>query len=181
MKRSILSATAVAIAFGIAVGGLAGCGTPARDEQSNIPQSASMEADLSSVNISVTGYRLGSGSWNVDASTATGASSGSLGDQKVLVCDLLLTNKSSEKTVISPIDLLSASQGGETLQFGALYNEDGSYRNPESVEVEPGQTLSGVAIWNIDDLQTPVKIKFKCGWEPSLSIMPGRLTESDAK
>lgn len=174
MKRSILSATAVAVAFGIAVGGLCGCGNI---DQSNIPQSASMEPDRSSVNISVTGYRLGRGSWNVDASTATGASSGSLGDQKALVCDLLLTNKSSEKTVISPIDLLSASQGGETLQFGALYNEDGSYRNPESVEVEPGQTVSGIAIWNIDDLQTPVKIKFKCGGEPSLTIMPGKLTE----
>mgnify|MGYP002770485133 CR=1 FL=1 len=181
MKRSILSATAVAIAFGIAIGGLAGCGTPARDEQSNIPQSASMEPNLSSVNISVTGYRLGSGSWNVDASTATGASSGSLGDQKVLVCDLLLTNKSSENTVISPIDLLSASQDGETLQFGALYNEDGSYRNPESVEVEPGQTVSGIDIWNIDDLHTPVKIKFKCGGEPSLTIMPSRLSEGDSK
>ena len=181
MKRSILSATAVAIAFGIAVGGLAGCGTPARDEQSNIPQSASMEPDLSSVNISVTGYRLGSGSWNVDASTATGASSGSLGDQKVLVCDLLLRNKSSEKTVISPIDLLSASQDGETLQFGALYDEDGSYRNPESVEVEPGQTVSGIAIWNIDDLQTPVKIKFKCGGEASLTILPSKLSEEKTK
>lgn len=177
MKRSILSATAVAIAFGIAVGGLEGCGTPARYEQSNIPQSASMEPDLSSVNISVTGYRLGRGSWEVNASTATGASSGSVGEQKVLVCDLLMTNKSNVKTVISPIDLLPASQDGETLQFGALYNEDGSYRNPESVEVEPGQTVSGVAIWNIDDLQTPVKIKFKCGDELPLTIMPGRLSE----
>lgn len=176
MKRSILTATAVA--FGIAVGGLGGC---VNIEQSNIPQSASMEADRSSVNISVTGYRLGRGSWNVDASTATGASSGSLGQQKVLVCDLLLTNKSSEKTVISPIDLLSASREGETLQFGALYNEDGNYRNPESVEVEPGQTVSGIAIWNIDDLQAPVKIKFKCGGEPSLKILPSRLTEGDSK
>lgn len=178
MKRSIFTATAVAVAFGIAVGGLGGC---VNIEQSNIPQSASMEADRSSVNISVTGYRLGRGSWNVDASTATGASSGSLGQQKVLVCDLLLTNKSSEKTVISPIDLLSASQEGETLQFGALYNEDGNYRNPESVEVEPGQTVSGIAIWNIDDLQAPVKIKFKCGGEPSLKILPSRLTEGDSK
>ena len=178
MKRSILTANAVAVAFGIAVGGLGGC---VNIEQSNIPQSASMEADRSSVNISVTGYRLGRGSWNVDASTATGASSGSLGQQKVLVCDLLLTNKSSEKTVISPIDLLSASQEGETLQFGALYNEDGNYRNPESVEVEPGQTVSGIAIWNIDDLQAPVKIKFKCGGEPSLKILPSRLTEGDSK
>lgn len=178
MKRSILTATAFAVAFGIAVDGLGGC---VNIEQSNIPQSASMEADRSSVNISVTGYRLGRGSWNVDASTATGASSGSLGQQKVLVCDLLLTNKSSEKTVISPIDLLSASQEGETLQFGALYNEDGNYRNPESVEVEPGQTVSGIAIWNIDDLQAPVKIKFKCGGEPSLKILPSRLTEGDSK
>ena len=178
MKRSILTATAVAVAFGIAVDGLGGC---VNIKQSNIPQSASMEADRSSVNISVTGYRLGRGSWNVDASTATGASSGSLGQQKVLVCDLLLTNKSSEKTVISPIDLLSASQEGETLQFGALYNEDGNYRNPESVEVEPGQTVSGIAIWNIDDLQAPVKIKFKCGGEPSLKILPSRLTEGDSK
>lgn len=181
MKRSILSAMAVAVAFGIAVGGLAGCETPARVEQSNIPQSASMEPDLSSVNISVTGYRLGRGSWNVDASTATGASSGLLGQQKVLVCDLLLTNKSSEKTVISPIDLLSASQDGETLQFGALYDEDGSYRNPESVEVDPGQTVCGIAIWNIDDLQTPVKIKFKCGDEPSLTILPSKLSEEKTK
>lgn len=178
MKRSTLTATAVAVAFGIAVGGLGGC---VNIEQSNIPQSASMEPDRSSVNISVTGYRLGSGSWNVDASTATGASSGSLGDQKVLVCNLLLTNKSSEKTVISPVDLLSASQNGETLQFGALYSEDGSYRNPESVEVEPGQTVSGIAIWNIDDLQTPVKIKFKCGGEPSLKILPSKLTEDNSK
>lgn len=178
MKRSILSATAVAIAFGIAAGGLCGCGNI---EQSNIPQSASMEADRSSVNISVTGYRLGRGSWSVDASTATAASSGSLGDQKVLVCDLLLTNKSSEKTVISPIDLLSASQDGEALKFGALYDSEGNFRNPESVEVEPGQTVSGVAIWNIDDLQTPVKIKFKCGGEPSLTIMPSRLSEGDAR
>lgn len=178
MKRSILSTTAVAVAFGVAVGGLAGCGNI---EQSNITQSASMEPDRSSVNISVTGYRLGKGSWNVDSSTATGASSGSLGDQKVLVCDLLLTNKSSEKTVISPIDLLSASQDGETLKFGALYDSEGNFRNPEAVEVEPGQTVSGIAIWNIDDLQAPVKIKFKCGGEPSLTIMPSKLTESDAK
>ena len=144
-------------------------------------QSASTEAERSSVNISVTGYRLGSGSWNVDASTATGASSGSLGDQKILVCDLLLTNKSSEKTVISPIDLLSASQDGETLKFGALYDSVGNFRNPESVEVEPGQTVSGIAIWNIDDLQTPVKIKFKCGGEPSLTIMPSKLTEDNSE
>ena len=73
----------------------------------------------------------------------------------VLVCDLLLTNKSNAKTVISPIDLLSASQDGETLKFGALYDNEGNFRNPESVEVEPGQTVSGIAIWNIDDLQTP--------------------------
>lgn len=124
---------------------------------------------------------LGRGSWNVDSSTATGASSGSLGQQKVLVCDLLLSNKSSEKTVISPIDLLSASQAGETLKFGALYDKEGNFRNPESVEVEPGQTVSGIAIWNIDDLQTPVKIKFKCGDELSLTIMPGRLSEADSK
>lgn len=178
MKRSILSATAAAVAFGIAVGGLAGCGNIAQPE---IVQSASTEAERSSVNISVTGYRLGSGSWNVDASTATGASSGSLGDQKILVCDLLLTNKSSEKTVISPIDLLSASQDGETLKFGALYDSVGNFRNPESVEVEPGQTVSGIAIWNIDDLQTPVKIKFKCGGEPSLTIMPSKLTEDNSE
>lgn len=178
MKRSILSATEVAVAFGIAVGGLAGC---VNIDQSNIPQSASIEADRSSVNISVTGHRLGRGSWNVDSSTATGASSGSLGQQKVLVSDLLLTNKSNEKTVISPIDLLSASQDGETLQFGALYDSEGNFRNPESAEVEPGQTVSGIAIWNIDDLQTPVKIKFKCGGEPSLTILPSKLTEGDAK
>lgn len=178
MKRSILSATAVAVAFGIAVGGLCGCGNI---DQSNIPQSASIEPDRSSVNKSVTGYRLGRGSWNVDSSTATGASSGSFGQQKVLVCDLLLSNKSSEKTVISPIDLLSASQAGETLKFGALYDSEGNFRNPESVEVEPGQTVSGIAIWNIDDLQTPVKIKFKCGDELPLTIMPGRLSEGDSK
>lgn len=181
MKRFIISAATAVFVFGLASGCLAGCGTPAQSEQSNIPQSASTDPDRSSVNISVAGYRLGSGSWNVDASMATGASSGSLGQQKVLVCDLLLTNNSSEETTISPIDLLSASQGSGTLQFGALYSEDGSYRNPESVDVEAGQTVSGIAIWNIDDLQTPVKIKFKCGDELPLTIMPSRLTETDAK
>lgn len=177
MKRSILSATAVAIAFGIAVGGLSGCGNIEQNGSSGSAPSASIEPNQSSVNISVTGYRLGRGSWEVNASTAMGASSGSVGEQKVLVCDLLMTNKSNVKTVISPIDLLSASQDGETLKFGALYDKEGNFRNPESVEVEPGQTVSGIAIWNIDDLQTPVKIKFKCGGEPSLTIMPGKLTE----
>ena len=133
------------------------------------------------MNIGVSGYRLGRGSWEVNASTATGASSSSLGEQRVLVCDLLLTNKSNVKTVISPIDLLSASQDGETLKFGALYDNEGNFRNPESVEVEPGQTVSGIAIWNIDDLQTPVKIKFKCGDELPLTIMPSKLTEGDSK
>ena len=178
MKRSILSATAAAVAFGVAVGGLGGCGGIGRSGAPDGLTPAGVEASQSPVKISVTGYRLGRGSWAVNASTATGASSGSLGGQEVLVCDLLLTNKSSEKTVISPIDLLSASQGGETLQFGALYDKDGSYRNPESVEVEPGQTVSGIAIWNIDDLQAPVRIKFKCGGEPSLTIMPVGLTEA---
>lgn len=41
--------------------------------------------------------------------------------------------------------------------------------------------MSGIAIWNIDDLQAPVKIKFKCGGEPSLTIMPGRLGEAETK
>lgn len=181
MKRSILSATAVAIAFGVAVGGLCACGDIGRSGVPDGLASAAAAADQSPVKISVAGYRLGRGSWEVNASTETGASSGSLGGQKVLVCDLLLTNTSSEKTVISPIDLLSAWQGGETLQFGALYDKDGSFRNPESVEVAPGQTVGGIAIWNINDLQTPVKIKFKCGGEPSLTIMPGRLGEAETK
>lgn len=181
MKRSILSATAAAIAFGVAVGGLCACGGIGRSGVPDGLASAAAAADQSPVKISVAGYRLGRGSWKVNASTETGASSGSLGGQKVLVCDLLLTNTSSEKTVISPIDLLSASQGGETLQFGALYDKDGSFRNPESVEVAPGQTVGGIAIWNIDDLQTPVKIKFKCGGEPSLKILPSRLSEGDSK
>ncbi len=181
MKRSILSATAVAIAFGIAIGGLCGCGNIEQRNLSGSIPSASIEPDRSSVNISISGYRLGRGSWEVNASTATGASSGCVGEQKVLVCDLLMTNKSNVKTVISPIDLLSASQGDETLKFGALYDNEGNFRNPESVEVEPGQTVSGIAIWNIDDLQTPVKIKFKCGDELPLTIMPGRLSEGDSK
>lgn len=67
------------------------------------------------------------------------------------------------------------------MKFGALYDNEGNFRNPESVEVEPGQTVSGIAIWNIDDLQTPVKIKFKCGDELPLTIMPSKLTEGDAK
>ena len=141
MRRSILSAAAAAVVFGIAVGGLGGCGNIAQGGASNSITSASIEADRSSVNISVTGYRLGRGSWEVNASTATGASSGSVGEQKVLVCDLLMTNRSNVKTVISPIDLLSASQDGDTLQFGALYDEEGNFKNPESVEVEPGQTV----------------------------------------
>ena len=181
MRRPIFSATAAAVVLGIAIGGLGGCGNIAQGGTSNSITSASIEADRSSVNISVTGYRLGRGSWEVNASTATGASTGSVGEQKVLVCDLLMTNRSNVKTVISPIDLLSASQGGETLQFGALYDDEGNFKNPESVEVEPGQTVSGIAIWNIDDLQTPVKIKFKCGGEPSLTIMPSRLSEDESK
>lgn len=181
MKRSILCAVVAAVVLGIAIGGLGGCGSI---EQNGLPgstPSASIEAHRSSVNIGISGYRLGRGSWEVNASTVTGTSSGSLGQQKVLVCDLLLTNKSSEKTVISPIDLLSASQGNETLKFGALYDNEGNFRNPESIEVEPGQTVSGIAIWNIDDLQTPVKIEFKCGDELPLTIMPSKLTEGDAK
>ena len=181
MKRSILCAVVAAVVLGIAIGGLGGCGSI---EQNGLPgstPSASIEAHRSSVNIGISGYRLGRGSWEVNASTVTGTSSGSLGQQKVLVCDLLLTNKSSEKTVISPIDLLSASQGDETLKFGALYDNEGNFRNPESIEVEPGQTVSGIAIWNIDDLQTPVKIEFKCGDELPLTIMPSKLTEGDAK
>lgn len=181
MKRSILYATAAAVVLGIAIGGLGGCGGIERNGSSGSTPPASIEPNQSSVNIGVSGYRLGRGSWEVNASSATGASSGSVGEQKVLVCDLLMTNKSNVKTVISPIDLLSASQDGNTLQFGVLYDDEGKFQNPESVEVEPGQTVSGIAIWNIDDLQTPVKIKFKCGGEPSLTIMPSRLSEDESK
>lgn len=181
MKRSILYATAAAVVLGIAIGGLGGCGSIERNGSSGSTPSASIETNMSSVNIGVSGYRLGRGSWEVNASTATGASSGSVGEQKVLVCDLLMTNKSNVKTVISPIDLLSASQDGNTLQFGALYDDEGKFQIPESVEVEPGQTVSGIAIWNIDDLETPVKIKFKCGGEPSLTIMPSKLSENEFK
>lgn len=180
MKRIIVSAMTAVAVFGFSAG-LAGCGTTIQGGQSNAIQSASVEPGDSSVSISVAGYRLGRGSWEVDASTETGASFGSLGAQKVLVCDLLLTNNSDTKMVISPIDLLSAVQDGETLQFGALYDDGGNYRNPESVEVEPGQTASGIAIWNIEDLQTPVKIKFKCGGAPPLTIMPSKLAEDGAE
>lgn len=179
MKRFFIPAAMAAIVFSTATIGLSGCGATAIGIQSDTVQSASMEPSNSSVNISVVGYRLGRGSWEVNASTETGASSGSIGAQKVLVCDLLLTNNSDTKMVISPIDLLSAVQDGEILQFGALYDDEGSYRNPESVEVEPGQTASGIAIWNIDDLQTPVKIKFKCGGDVPLTIMPSKLTEGE--
>ena len=178
MKRFIVSAMTAIAVFGFSAG-LAGCGIAIRGGQSNAIQSASVEPGDSSVNISVAGYRLGRGSWEVNASTATGTSVGSIGTQEVLVCDLLLTNNSNVKTVISPIDLLSATQSGDTLQYGALYDDEGNYRNPESVEVEPGQTASGIAIWNIDDLQTPVKIKFKCGSEVPLTIMPSKLTEGE--
>lgn len=180
MKRIIVSAMTAVAVFGFSAG-IAGCGTAIQGGQSNTIQSASTELGDSSVNINVAGYRLGRGSWEVNSSTEAGASSGSLGAQKVLVCDLLLTNNSNVKTVISPIDLLSAAQGDDTLQFGALYDDEGNYRNPESVEVEPGQTASGIAIWNIDDLQTPVKIKFKCGGEFPLTIMPSKLTEDGAE
>lgn len=180
MKRIIVSAMAAAVVFGFSTG-LAGCGTAIQGGQSNTIQSASVEPDDSSANISVAGYRLGRGSWEVNSSTETGTSSGSLGAQKVLVCDLLLTNNSDAKMIISPIDMLSAVQDGVTLQFGALYDDEGSYRNPESVEVEPGQTASGIAIWNIDDLQAPVKIIFKCGGEVPLTVMPSKLTEDGAE
>lgn len=178
MKRFFVPAAMAAIVLSIAAVRLSGCGAAAVGGQSDTIQSASIEPADSSVNISVVGYRLGRGSWDVNASTETGASSGSLGTQEVLVCNLLLTNNSDTKTVISPVDLLCAVQDGETLQFGALYDDDGGYRNPESVEVGPGQTASGIAIWNIDDLQTPVKIKFKCGDEVPLTIMPSKLKES---
>ena len=181
MKRLTISAAAAAIVLVIALGGLSGCGNIEQNGSSGSAPSASIEPNQSSVNISVTGYRLGRGSWEVNASTATGASSGSVGEQKVLVCDLLMTNKSNVKTVISPIDLLSASQDGDTLQFGALYDDEGKFQNPESVEVESGQTVRGIAIWNIDDLETPVKIKIKCGGEPSLTIMPNKLSEGKSK
>ena len=160
MKRIIVSAMTAVAVFGFGAG-LAGCGASIQSGQSNTIQSASAELGDSSVNISVVGYRLGRGSWEVNSSTETGTSSGSLGAQKVLVCDLLLTNNSDTKMIISPIDMLSASQNGDTLQFGALYDDEGNYRNPESVEVEPGQTACGIAIWNIDDLQAPVKIKIQ--------------------
>lgn len=178
MKRIIVSAMTAVAVFGFSAG-LAGCGADTQANQSNTIQSASAEPRESSVNISVAGYRLGRGSWEVNASTETRTSSGSLGAQKVLVCDLLLTNNSDTKMVISPIDLLSAVQNGDTLQFGALYDDEGNYRNPESVEVEPGQTACGIAIWNIDDLQAPVKIKFKCGGEVPLTVMPSNLTEGE--
>lgn len=180
MKRIIVSAMTAVAVFGLSTG-FAGCGVSTQSGQSNTIQSASAELGDSSVNISVAGYRLGRGSWEVNASTETGASSGSVGAQKVLICDLLLTNNSDTKMVISPIDLLSAVQNGDTLQFGALYDDEGNYRNPESVEVEPGQTASGIAIWNIDDLQTPVKIKIKCGGEVPLTVMPSKLTEDGAE
>lgn len=178
MKRIIVSAMTAVAVFGFSAG-IAGCGTAIQGGQSNTIRSASTELGDSSVNINVAGYRLGRGSWEVNSSTETGTSSGSLGAQKVLICDLLLTNNSNVKTVISPIDLLSATQSGDTLQFGALYDDEGNYRNPESVEVEPGQTASGIAIWNIDDLQAPVKIIFKCGGEVPLTIMPSKLTEGE--
>lgn len=178
MKRIIVSAMTAVAVFGFGAG-LAGCGASIQSGQSNTIQSASAELGDSSVNISVVGYRLGRGSWEVNSSTETGTSSGSLGAQKVLVCDLLLTNNSDTKMIISPIDMLSASQNGDTLQFGALYDDEGNYRNPESVEVEPGQTVCGIAIWNFDDLQAPVKIKFKCGGAVLLTIMPSKLTEGE--
>lgn len=181
MKRFFIPAAMVAIVFIAVAVWLTGCGTTATSNQSNTVQSSSMEPSDSPVKISIARYRLGRGSWDVNASTETGASSGSLGSQKVLVCDLLLTNNSDTKTVISPVDLLCAVQDGETLQFGALYDDKGGYRNPESVDVEPGQTASGIAIWNIDDLQTPVKIKFKCGNEVPLTIMPSKLKEDGAE
>lgn len=180
MKRIIVSVMTALAIFGFGAG-LAGCGASTQGNQSNTIQSASVESGAPSVNISIAGYRLGRGSWDVNASTETGASSGSLGTQKVLVCDLLLTNNSDTKTVISPVDLLCAVQDGETLQFGALYDDKGGYRNPESVDVDPGQTASGIAIWNVDDLQTPVKIKFKCGGEVPLTIMPSKLKEDGAE
>ena len=110
MKRIIVSAMTAVAVFGFSAG-IAGCGTAIQGGQSNTIQSASTELGDSSVNINVAGYRLGRGSWEVNSSTEAGTSSGSLGAQKVLVCDLLLTNNSNVKTVISPIDLLSAAQG----------------------------------------------------------------------
>lgn len=102
MKRIIVSAMTAVAVFGFGAG-LAGCGASIQSGQSNTIQSASAELGDSSVNISVVGYRLGRGSWEVNSSTETGTSSGSLGAQKVLVCDLLLTNNSDTKKGSRPI------------------------------------------------------------------------------
>ena len=60
MKRIIVSAMTAAVVFGLSTG-LAGCGADAQANQSNTIRSASVEPSDSSVNISVTGYRLGRG------------------------------------------------------------------------------------------------------------------------
>lgn len=71
MKRIIVSAMTAAVVFGFSAG-LAGCGTATQSNHSNTIQSASVEPGDSSVNISVVGYRLGRGSWDVNTSTETG-------------------------------------------------------------------------------------------------------------
>ena len=143
MKRFIVSAMTAIAVFGFSAG-LAGCGIAIRGGQSNAIQSASVEPGDSSVNISVAGYRLGRGSWEVNASTATGTSVCSIGTQKVLVCDLLLTNNSNVKTVISPIDLLSATQSGDTLQYGALYDDEATIGTPSRSRSNRGKLRAGL-------------------------------------
>lgn len=66
MRRIIVSAMTAVAVFGFSAG-LAGCGTAIQGGQSNAIQSASAELGDSSVNISVAGYRLGRGSWDVES------------------------------------------------------------------------------------------------------------------
>mgnify|MGYP002516636405 CR=1 FL=1 len=178
MKRLLVPALAVSLACGITIGAMTGCAPGTTSGSEAISQVGIAAVDPADIDIQITGNRIGRGSWEVNTSTQTGTSEKNIGEQQVLVCNLTMTNHSGSETIISPVDMLSASQGGQTLKFGALYDSEGHFQNPEAKTVLPGQTVEGIAIWEIDDLETPVKISFKCGGEPSMTIKPNKIADT---
>ena len=176
-SKNIFMVAALAASIG-AIGGISGCAPKGLGGVGSNPAAASTNrVDAADLSIGIESWSIGRGSWEVDTSHETGTSEGSLGDQQVLVAKILMTNNASVDAVISPIDELTAKQGENTLKFGALYDSKGNYRNPEAKTVKPGQTVEGLAIWNIDDLETPVKVTVKCGDRRCVTIVPAEDAE----
>lgn len=176
-KKAIFMVAALAAAIGV-TGGISGCAPKSPDGAGSNPAVVSTNrVDPADLAISIESWSIGRGSWSVDTSHETGKSEGSLGDQQVLVAELTMTNRSNVDAIISPIDEMTATQGDSTLKFGALYDSKGNFKNPEAKTVKPGQTVKGLAIWNIDDLETPVKVTVKCGGGRTVTVVPAEDAE----